>query len=69
MNTIHVIKRLIGRNFKDPNVQKDLKTLPYQIVSVDGKPYVQVQTKDGLKKLSPEEISAMILKKMKIVAE
>eukprot|EP00355_Strombidium_rassoulzadegani_P002669 CAMPEP_0168612366 /NCGR_PEP_ID=MMETSP0449_2-20121227/2879_1 /TAXON_ID=1082188 /ORGANISM="Strombidium rassoulzadegani, Strain ras09" /LENGTH=644 /DNA_ID=CAMNT_0008652927 /DNA_START=56 /DNA_END=1990 /DNA_ORIENTATION=+ len=68
-NTVYVVKRLIGRNFDDKEVQRDLKFLPYKIVSKSGKPYVQVDTKDGKKTLSPEEISAMILIKMKEVAE
>lgn len=60
----------MGRNFDDKEVQHDIKFLPYQIVSQNnGKPYVKVETKDGLKNMSPEEISGMILKKMKDVAE
>jgi heat shock protein 5 len=69
LRTIYVIKRLIGRNFEDKEVQRDIKYLPYKIVSKSGKPYVQVDTKDGLKSFSPEEISAMVLVKMKEVAE
>jgi molecular chaperone DnaK (HSP70) len=46
-----------------------LKYLPYKVVSKSGKPYVQVQTKDGEQKLSPEQVSAMILIKMKEIAE
>ena len=40
--TIHVIKRLIGRNFDDKEVQRDLKFLPYKVVSKSGKPYVSI---------------------------
>jgi heat shock protein 5 len=69
LRTIYVIKRLIGRNFEDKEVQRDIKYLPYKIVSKSGKPYVQVDTKDGSKTFSPEEISAMVLVKMKEVAE
>jgi len=69
LRTIYVIKRLIGRNFEDKEVQRDIKYLPYKIVSKSGKPYVQVDTKDGVKTFSPEEISAMVLVKMKEVAE
>jgi heat shock protein 5 len=69
LRTIYVIKRLIGRNFEDKEVQRDIKYLPYKIVPKSGKPYVQVDTKDGLKTFSPEEISAMVLVKMKEVAE
>ena len=46
-----------------------MKYLPYKVVSKSGKPYVQVQTKDGEQKLSPEQVSAMILIKMKEIAE
>jgi heat shock protein 5 len=69
LRTIYVIKRLIGRNFEDKEVQRDMKYLPYKIISKSGKPYVQVDTKGGLKTFSPEEISAMVLVKMKEVAE
>merc|ERR1719329_1669001 len=69
MRTIYVLKRLIGRNYDDKEVQRDLKFLPYKVVSKSGKPYVQVTTKDGDKKLSPEQVSAMILIKMKEIAD
>ncbi|KAJ8506137.1 hypothetical protein OPV22_007023 [Ensete ventricosum] len=75
--TIFDVKRLIGRRlapmldrFNDPEVQRDVKLLPYKIVGKDGKPYIQVKIKDGETKVfSPEEISAMILTKMKETAE
>jgi heat shock protein 5 len=41
-NTIYVVKRLIGRNYDDKEVQRDVKFLPYKVVSKSGKPYVQV---------------------------
>ena len=67
--TVYVIKRLIGRNFEDKEVQRDKKYVPYKIISKSGKPYVSIETTAGKKELSPEEISAMILVKMKEVAE
>ncbi|XAR52623.1 hypothetical protein NMG60_11020779 [Bertholletia excelsa] len=68
--TIFDVKRLIGRKFDDPEVQNDMKLFPYKIVNKDGKPYIQVKIKDGeVKVFSPEEISAMILGKMKETAE
>ncbi|KAA8536854.1 hypothetical protein F0562_029332 [Nyssa sinensis] len=68
--TIFGVKRLIGRKFDDPEVQRDMKMLPYKIVNKDGKPYIQVKIKDGeIKVFSPEEISAMILVKMKETAD
>ena len=67
--TIYSVKRLIGRKYNDKEVQMDKKLLPYDIIDKDGKPYIQVETKGQKKLYSPEEISAMILTKMKTVAE
>jgi len=64
------VKRLIGRDFKDKTVQKDKSLLSYDIVDKAGKPYVSTGvTGGGDKVFSPEEISAMILGKMKEIAE
>ena len=64
-NTIYEVKRLIGRNFKDEEVQRDLKLMGYEIVkSGNG-----VKVKMGDKEYSPEEVSAMILGKLKADAE
>jgi heat shock protein 5 len=64
--TVFDVKRLIGHKFKE--VQKDLKLFPYKIVHKVGKPHIQV--KDGeVKVFTPEEISAMVLIKMKETAE
>ena len=67
--TVYDVKRLIGRKFSDSTVQKDKGFLPFQIVSKDGKPYVQTEVKGQTKTYAPEEISAMVLQKMKAVAE
>eukprot|EP00919_Chromeraceae_sp_WS-2016_P046847 GHVR01111150.1.p1 GENE.GHVR01111150.1~~GHVR01111150.1.p1 ORF type:complete len:657 (+),score=184.48 GHVR01111150.1:79-2049(+) len=67
--TIFDVKRLIGRKFTDPTVQKDKKTLPFEVIDVGGKPNIQVKVNGELKKFSPEEISAMVLTKMKETAE
>jgi heat shock protein 1/8 len=68
-NTIFDVKRLIGRRFDDPIVQSDMKLWPYKVVNKEGKPHVQVEFKGETKTFSPEEISAMILGKMKSSAE
>jgi heat shock protein 1/8 len=68
-NTIYDVKRLLGREFNDKNLQEDMKSLPYKIVNCDGKPKVQVDFKGETKLFTPEEISAMILTKMKDTAE
>ncbi|KAL3155344.1 Luminal-binding protein 3 [Trebouxia sp. C0009 RCD-2024] len=67
--TIYDVKRLIGRNFKDKEVQRDAKMVSYDVVDKKGKPNVQVEIGGEKKTFSPEEISAMILGKMKETAE
>merc|ERR1712159_271550 len=68
-NTVFDIKRLIGRRFSDDTVQKDMKLLPFTVVYKETKPYVEVSVKGEKKTYSPEEISAMILGKMREIAE
>ena len=69
-NTIYDIKRLIGRKFSDPVIQDDIKHYSFDVISQsEDKPYVQVKYKNELKTFSPEEISSMILGKMKNIAE
>jgi len=68
-NTIFDVKRLIGRAFSDATVQKDKKLFPFNIVNKNGKPNIEVIIKGEKKIYSPEEISSMILVKMKEIAE
>jgi heat shock protein 5 len=68
-NTVYDVKRLIGRRYTDVEVQRDKKLLPFEIVNKNGKPAIQVDVKGEKKVLTPEEISAMILVKMKETAE
>lgn len=68
-NTVFDVKRLIGREYNDKSVQADKKLVPYHIIADKGKPMVEI-TQGGKKlKFAPEEISAMVLQKMKITAE
>jgi molecular chaperone DnaK len=64
-NTVFGIKRLVGRKFEDEEVQRDLKLMPYEIVKSNGGVKVKMQGTE----YSPEEISAMILSKLKADAE
>ena len=68
-NTIFDAKRLIGRKFDDPVVQSDRKNWPFQVISENGKPKLCVHAKDAWKTFTPEEISSMVLTKMKETAE
>lgn len=63
------MKRLIGRRFKDSTVQKDKKLLPFEIIEKNSKPMIQVKVKGENKMMSPEEVSSMVLTKMKETAE
>lgn len=68
-NTVFDVKRLIGRKFSDKSVQADKKLVPYEIVSNSDKPMIQITIGDSVKTFAPEEISAMVLQKMKATAE
>ncbi|XP_063803292.1 heat shock-related 70 kDa protein 2 [Pseudophryne corroboree] len=68
-NTIFDAKRLIGRRFDDATVQSDMKHWPFTVINEGGKPKVQVEYKAEMKTFSPEEISSMVLTKMKEIAE
>ena len=68
-NTIFDIKRLIGLKYNDKSVQRDLKHFPFTVVNKNGQPAVQVNLDDDEKVFTPEEISGMILGKMKSIAE
>merc|ERR1711898_64668 len=70
LNTVFDAKRLIGRNFDDPDVQKDMKHWPFTVKKgPSSKPMIEVQYKGETKEFGAEEISAMVLTKMKNVAE
>jgi heat shock protein 5 len=68
-NTVFDVKRLIGRKYSDKSVQSDKKLVPYKIISKDDKPYVEVLLDGKARSFAPEEVSAMILVKMKEIAE
>ncbi|ORX80116.1 70 kDa heat shock protein 3 [Anaeromyces robustus] len=68
-NTVFDAKRLIGRRFNDPEVQSDMKHWPFKVIEKSSKPYIQVQYKGETKDFTAEEISSMVLTKMKDTAE
>jgi heat shock protein 5 len=68
-NTVFDVKRLIGRKFNDKSVQADKKLVPYNIVAKGDKPYVSVKLDGKARDFAPEEVSAMVLVKMKEIAE
>ncbi|CAF92122.1 unnamed protein product, partial [Tetraodon nigroviridis] len=68
-NTVFDAKRLIGRKLDDPTVQADVKLWPFKVIGDGGKPKIQVEYKGEEKSFYPEEISSMVLVKMKEIAE
>lgn len=68
-NTVFDAKRLIGRKFQDAEVQADMKHFPFTVLDKGAKPAIEVEFKGEKKTFTPEEISAMVLVKMREVAE
>ena len=64
-NTVFDAKRLIGRSFNDPTIQADMKHWPFKVLDVHGKPFVEVMFEGKPKQFSPEQISSMVLTKLK----
>ncbi|KAJ6096740.1 hypothetical protein N7486_007486 [Penicillium sp. IBT 16267x] len=68
-NTVFDAKRLIGRRFTDAEVQADMKHWPFKVIEKETKPVIEVEFKGEVKQFTPEEISSMILTKMRETAE
>ncbi|EPZ35357.1 heat shock protein SSA1 [Rozella allomycis CSF55] len=68
-NTVYDAKRLIGKDFSDSTVKKDMKYFTFDVVNRNNKPVIKVNVKGEDKEFRPEEISAMVLTKMKEIAE
>lgn len=68
-NTVFDAKRLIGRKFDDAKIQQDMKHWPFKVISDCGKPKIQIEFKGETKRFAPEEISSMVLIKMRETAE
>lgn len=68
-NTIFDAKRLIGRKFDDPKIQQDMKHWPFTVINENGQPKLVAEFKGERKRFAPEEISSMVLVKMKEIAE
>ncbi|KAJ5928051.1 hypothetical protein N7454_004817 [Penicillium verhagenii] len=68
-NTVFDAKRLIGRRFTDAEVQADMKHWPFKIIEKDTKPVIEIEFKGEAKQFTPEEVSSMILTKMRETAE
>ena len=61
----HVYRRLIGRRYEDPTVKKDIESWPFKIVDMGGNPMVQVEYLKETKTFSPQEVSSMVLTKVR----
>lgn len=69
INTIFDVKRLIGRNYSDSTVQEDIRHWPFKVIDENSKPKIEVTFQGQVKIFHPEEISSMVLYKMKQIAE
>ena len=67
-NKIYAVKRIIGRNFNDKEVQEDINKFTYNIIDDNNRPQIVVDS-NGIKEYSPEQISAKVLSKLKKSAE
>ena len=68
LDTIFDVKRLIGREFSEASVQQDIKHFPFKVIEKNAKPHVQINTGKEQKLFASEEISAMVLGKMREIA-
>ena len=68
-STVFAVKRIIGRKFADDAVQQEIHRVPFNIVERDERPYIKISTEEDDLMISPEEISALVLKKLKQQAE
>lgn len=70
LNTVYDAKRMIGKKFEDPLIQKDMKHWSFKVVKgTDSKPFIEVSYKGEVKQFQAEQISSMVLVKMKQIAE
>lgn len=65
-NTVFDAKRMIGRTWDDKSVQSDIKYFPFKVIEKNKKPHVRIDVKGEQKTFAAEEISAMVLSKMKV---
>jgi len=68
-NTVYDVKRIIGREYHDPVVQAEMKRFPYTVMNRNGSPMVEVEWMGEKRRLSPQEVSAMVLTELKRSAE
>jgi hypothetical protein len=68
IDTVFDAKRLIGREFSEASVQQDIKHFPFKVIEKNSKPIIQISTGKEQKLFTPEEISAMVLGKMREIA-
>jgi len=68
-NTVYDAKRLVGRNYNDSTMQDEIKHFSYNVINKNNKPTIEVEYKNEKKQFTPEEISSMVLIKMKEIAE